>query len=738
MPLPGSKKKPPSLRTIQRQRKKLRDAVYNGAALRAAASDISSGLQHKLQDAAKDNLDAVEKSSVNSFAKWAANSVGNASQEEECGHDDSGCEAIFEHHPDAQEPSSEGSESEGTAEPFDYSNADHYFKALMKDLAQHSASQRVKSTVWNFMRKYGPQMNAVQQWKGYKTMDAGLRERLCIPDVLLEVGLGNTISGETRILRRESHLRRNNSEVEDTWIPSYVFSYVTLDSLLELHVRLHGGAKPCGMVLHVDGIPESNSGGRSLTVVTAQFPPCLSIYPVQVFRPMNKKNVSPQAHMDRIIQEIKALKIPLLYLVADAPMRAMLRGITAHSGKSQHFPYNLLTELRKLNLYFHTSGYLSCDLCEVVGVSHEGKVCFPPSDDPAEPRTNDRFREQVLAWQCDPSARRDARQHMGIRNISPFLQLDEFDIIEGIMPEMLHLLSLGVIKKTLMLAFEVGQKGYMSSRARRMKNTFNKELEKVRVPSEFSRRTRGLDFGSMKGEEYRNIIFFFFPLLIDLLTPELRQVTLLLVYCVRAFAMPDNEYALISEDVLAAVMDDFQKSFVSTFQPGACSYNFHVMSHLPRIRERGPITVGSATRFESYLAVVKATGVPNCANPAKLLMKELLLASVMKIHVCAPTTRFSTKRTNRRDDSVLRANGHWYCAEQEEQDHFICKPIVTKSADWDIGNGIILEFEPVGVFEIISQSVDVSQKVMKPDITGKGVIVGKYLVYAPSNLLYEY
>jgi hypothetical protein len=54
----------------------------------------------------------------------------------------------------------------------------------------------------------------------------------------------------------------------------------------------------------------------------------------------------------------------------------------------------------------------------------------------------------------------------------------------------------------------------------------NEALLATRVPSEFSRRPRELDFPNLKAEEYRNLLIFYFPAILHRLAPSLAEQTL--------------------------------------------------------------------------------------------------------------------------------------------------------------------------------------------------------------------
>jgi hypothetical protein len=76
-------------------------------------------------------------------------------------------------------------------------------------------------------------------------------------------------------------------------------------------------------------------------------------------------------------------------------------------------------------------------------------------------------------------------------------------------------------------------------------------LKATRVPSEFSRRTRELDFPNLKAEEYRNIIIFYFPAVLSLLRTARKERIFFaqFVYFVRALILPENEFTFQPEQI---------------------------------------------------------------------------------------------------------------------------------------------------------------------------------------------
>ena len=104
------------------------------------------------------------------------------------------------------------------------------------------------------------------------------------------------------------------------------------------------------------------------------------------------------------------------------------------------------------------------------------------------------------------------------------LNLEDFDIITQIPAEYMHLVCLGVVKKLFKLTFQADNRMRIIDNQRLQQ--LNENLLKTQVPTEFSRRTRAIDFSNFKAEEWRNIIMFYFPLVANCLETSPAEASL--------------------------------------------------------------------------------------------------------------------------------------------------------------------------------------------------------------------
>ena len=88
----------------------------------------------------------------------------------------------------------------------------------------------------------------------------------------------------------------------------------------------------------------------------------------------------------------------------------------------------------------------------------------------------------------------------------------------------------------------------MTTRELSTASMYNSKMTYVRVPREFSRRVRRLDFSVLKGQEYRNIALFYFPIVLECIPQphKERQLWLEMCYSIRACIIPEQEYEIVN------------------------------------------------------------------------------------------------------------------------------------------------------------------------------------------------
>ena len=249
----------------------------------------------------------------------------------------------------------------------------------------------------------------------------------------------------------------------------------------------------------------------------------------------------------------------------------------------------------------------------------------------------------------------------------------------------------------------------------------------VLSPREFSRRARNLDLSVMKGQEMRNIIIVFFPIVIECIegTAKERRLWLLLAYLVRACILPNDEFDELVMSVLKYCGDQFYDLYEKLFGVSNCAYYTHMIgSHMPEIRCHGPLTLTSAFGFESFYGEVRHSFTPGTISPLKQILQKVLLKRSISHHSCNSPIFFSPK------DGSMESNSYIYTFTDKKYEFFKIKSINNDLFECSkVGKyphtfpeTPTLNWEKVGVFQVGGISEDTEQ-IQKKNVAGKIVKV---------------
>lgn len=333
-------------------------------------------------------------------------------------------------------------------------------------------------------------------------------------------------------------------------------------------------------------------------------------------------------------------------------------------------------------------------------------------------------------------------QSKGIIGRSLLFNIENFNFTYDVPAEYLHSGCLGTIKRLVELTFDVGtNRTRITTRKLSSTAKFNKLMLLTKVTHEFSRRARKLDFAVFKGQEYRNLILFFFPLVLECIEPDANEnvLWLYLVFMLRSCILPSNEFSPISVQTINQCCENFYKLFEELFGPQNCSYNLHVICcHLLEIRTHGPLTETSAFKFESFYGEVRRSFVPGTTSTLKQVLKNFLLKRALSNHICTNNIHITNY------DTPMECNSVIYCYKKKEysfykisdinEDIMTCHKIGKYTTTFN--DNINLPWSSVGVFRKGGTSSETCA-IKSSEISGKALNVGKYLITCPINVLKE-
>jgi len=171
-------------------------------------------------------------------------------------------------------------------------------------------------------------------------------------------------------------------------------------------------------------------------------------------------------HEEGITINNRNIPCTLHSIICDAPAKAFVLQIKGHNG------------------------YSSCTKCTIEGSYINGKLCFPETN--VQLRTDEDFR-----------LRKDENYHIGH---SAILKLPDFDHVNNVPLDYMHLVCLGVMRKLLYMWLF----GKLEVRLQyRIVEEISLQLEnvlKLYIPNEFVRKSRSLAFVKLwKATEFRTI-----------------------------------------------------------------------------------------------------------------------------------------------------------------------------------------------------------------------------------------
>ena len=379
------------------------------------------------------------------------------------------------------------------------------------------------------------------------------------------------------------------------------------------------------------------------------------------------------------------------------------------------------------------------------------QLTWPASTMEVNPRTIENVTEITEEIERNPQIlKSDADFCKGIKGRSLLLNQPNFNMIEDVQCEYMHLVCIGVVKRLTELTYKVGEnRERITKRKLSDPKVFNDMIRLIQVAREFSRRCRNLDFGVMKASEFRNLLLFFFPIVLEGIEDTFedeKRVWLHLVFMIRACVIPNNEFDNVNKEHVQSACQLFYTLFEKCFGQLNCSYSIHVLpSHLLQIRGDMPLTYKSAFKFESFFSEMRHLFHPGTLSPLKQILQNCFMKRLLENHHCEKNTYYCAEKQN--SDSY-RENNHTVYIYNPEENSTKIYSIIEIVSDNEFRCNIQGKFQfktplapdydwsTVGVFRMgpISEVIHV---IKKSDICGKVLKVQGLLITCPLNVLHE-
>jgi hypothetical protein len=384
-----------------------------------------------------------------------------------------------------------------------------------------------------------------------------------------------------------------------------------------------------------------------------------------------------------------------------------------------------------------SGGYMSCDFCLIPGTSHKSsdgttKVVFPFAEEPAPLRTDENIRAAMV----------DAEEgrRTGILGWTPLADIPGLDLSRDVPVDGMHQFFLGVTRRLVELTYDIRTSGKRREGALQYNQEYyDRDIVRVKIPSEMERRTRMLDFPNYKASEWRGVALFYFPIVLEQLqaSSKERETWALFCYIMRAFHLSEQDFPGCRASALPLVRE-FQRKFQACFGLTNMLYNLHSVCHIEGAASHGDLCTSSTFMFEGAYASFKNKFVAGTTSTGKQMIQNQLL-HLASGHSCPKKLRFhKLQPTSNTDDGlVYTKHGQWYrLLSPLPNDSFLANRVdVEPFATPDVHPH--LDWSLVGTWKVLGR-VREAESVNEGDIIGKGIVSAeKVLCLATPNVLFD-
>ena len=525
--------------------------------------------------------------------------------------------------------------------------------------------------------------------------------------------------------------------------------------------------------LSADGVSESKSTNISLDVYSVKFNCCKNIYPLRIVRPIKKVDIDHYEQLKLVVDDIYDNDCIITMFIGDNLKRAIARCCLNHASwfpceycfaKGTKLTINIREIAKKKKSIEMEKKVIAEKIAQLPASAASEKnalrkilkdlterenklrpkhshIVWPKTSADAPQRTREEIFEIIQKIENNQELTIDEAK--GIAGRSVFFDIPSFNFVRDIPVDYLHCTCIGVVKRCVELTFKVGSnRPRITKRPLSSPLQFNLMICKVKVFKEFNRRVRDLDFAVYKGQEYRNLLLFFFPLVLNCIEKgkKERKMWLYLSFAVKACVLPKEEFAPVPLDIIDICCKNFYAIYQELFGETNCSYNTHITGcHMLEMRFHGPLTFSSAFSFESFYGELRKSFVPGTMSPLKQIMANIMLKRVLANHNCETSIYLSAK------DTPMECNSLFYTYQFHEYKLFkivsindneiTCKKIKfhanalfpeTPNLQWGL----------VGVFQM-EEITEEEQIVAKNQVKGKVILVDNFLITCPKNILQE-
>lgn len=256
-------------------------------------------------------------------------------------------------------------------------------------------------------------------------------------------------------------------------------------------IKIHNSKCPNSnstVQLSNNGVSECLSNQNSLDVYSLRFNNCRNIYPTQIIRPIGKHRVDQRKYLEDFLADVCINHCHIHSFIGDNAKRSIGRGSKSHAGyypceycesrgillhnQDASFQARKLDLQRQKQVVLKKLDYANAandedeintltSLLKSVNESiksmnrKNNNIVWPSSTRNGTPRTIERILQIVYKIANDDILSLDEAK--GIMARSLFLDIPYFHFVLDIPAEYLHSVCLGVVKRCIVLTFNVGE-----------------------------------------------------------------------------------------------------------------------------------------------------------------------------------------------------------------------------------------------------------------------------------------
>ncbi|XP_074095725.1 uncharacterized protein LOC141525232 [Cotesia typhae] len=303
------------------------------------------------------------------------------------------------------------------------------------------------------------------------------------------------------------------------------------------------------------------------------------------------------------------------------------------------------------------NGTYGCTFCEHPTQRVDNNLKFPISTNVPKSRTDESIKaNMVLA-----SANEYDNDIMGVWGPSPLMNLNYFNLVDGMSPDYMHALLLGVVKQhTEILLSSFGEEYYVGNP--NQLEAINKKLLDFKHPSCITRSPRQLTERDMwKATEWRSWLLFYSVICLKGILPQkyVNHLALLVeAVCILLSNKITNDDLKIAETLIIKYVIYYQEYFGEK----SMTYNVHLLTHIPHsVFNLGPLQFHNTFIFENenhfLLLLQKSPNNISIQIARRYLFKKALLPLKNKINLSEEFFKFCEKNLTGHLKNTFEVNG---------------------------------------------------------------------------------